>query len=350
MSKRSSSWLLERDFELPIIAKHARIAVLCGGRSSERDVSLRSGKNCYESLLRQGYLHTKLIDVDEYITHTLLDLQVDVVFLAMHGETGEDGAIQGLLEILDIPYTGNRIQASAVTMDKSLTKQLIADAGHPVLPSQTFEWNVDEGTDFEFMEELLQGIGLPMMVKPLGTGSSVGMSKVEHANDMMDAFEKAAEHGGRIMVERWATGKDITVGVINIEGIPTVTPILEMRVKNGWYDTHAKYTPGMTEFILPASLTKIETALVQQAALNIHKTLGCHGISRSDFIMQPNGEFFCLEVNSIPGMTDLSDLPAQCKEMGISYDELVKHILYTAVHTSECIASKGIKAEKSLVI
>jgi D-alanine-D-alanine ligase len=336
MSRNTASAYLLEDITpsgLPKIAQHARIAVLCGGRSSERDVSLRSGKNCYEALQRLGYANTKLIEVNEHIAQTLLELNIEIVYLAMHGETGEDGAIQGMLEILGIPYTGNRIQASAITMDKSRTKDLLRAKGLPVLPSKTFFWHPDEGADFHFLEELFQDIGLPMMVKPLNTGSSVGMTKVEHMEGLVDALDTAAQHGGMVMVETWATGQELTVGVVNMEGIPTVTPILEMRVKSGWYDTHAKYTPGMTEFILPAKLSPSDTQRVQDTALAIHTALGCHGVSRTDFIFTTTGDYYALEVNSIPGMTDLSDLPAQCAHMGVTYDMLVNHILHSAVHT-----------------
>ena len=335
-----AGWTTQASNGLPQINPSARIAVLCGGASSEREVSLRSGKNCYEALLRLGYTHVKLIEVDKYLPQVLLDLDVQVAFLATHGEQGEDGAIQGLLEILGIPYTGNRIQASAITMDKDITKRLLKAEGHPVLASKTFYWNPEEGADFHFIETLLKDIGLPMMVKPLQTGSSVGMSKVEHADELVDALDLAAVHGGYMMVERFAQGKDLTVGVINIEGIPTVTPILELRPKTGWYDTKAKYTKGLTDFILPAELTAEQTKAIQTEALAVHQTLGCHGVSRTDFVTTETNDFYILEVNSIPGMTDLSDLPAQCQAMGIGYDTLVKHVLHTAVQSPEQIAKR----------
>ncbi|XVJ51071.1 MAG: D-alanine--D-alanine ligase [Vampirovibrio sp.] len=331
-------WTNEGEHGLLHIDKTARIAVLCGGKSSERDVSLRSGQNCYQALLRLGYTHVKLIEVDRYLPQLLLDLGVHVAFLTTHGEQGEDGAIQGLLEILGIPYTGNRIQASAITMNKSMTKRILHEAGHPVLKSKTFYWNPEEGTDFRFIEALLQEIGLPMMIKPLETGSSVGMSKVEHAGELVDALNLASEHGGMLMAECFAKGKDLTVGVVQINGIPTVTPILELRPKTGWYDTKAKYTKGLTDFILPAELSPLQSEAIQQEALAVHHSLGCHGVSRTDFVTTETGDFYILEVNSIPGMTDLSDLPAQCQAMGLSYDDLVDHVLHTAVHTPEAIA------------
>lgn len=325
------------DHGLPVVETHARIAVLCGGRSSEREVSLRSGKNCYEALQRLGYQHTVLVEVDERLPEYLLHHRIDVCFMAVHGEGGEDGALQGLLEILNIPYTGNRIEASAITMNKDTTKRLLQEAGLPVLPSMTFHWNSDEGADLDLLERIMNTVGFPLMVKPLGLGSSVGMSKVATADTLADALDLAAPNGGLVMVERFAKGQDVTVGVIQYEGRLKVCPILEIRPKTDWYDFEAKYTHGMTEFILPAELPHSTTARVQATALHAHQVLGCHGVSRTDFVCTAEG-FYILETNSIPGMTDLSDLPAQAKAMGLSYDELVEAILQTAVQTPVWVA------------
>jgi D-alanine-D-alanine ligase len=316
---------------LAFVPKTAKIAVLCGGASSEREVSLRSGKNCIAALHRLGYENAVLVDVDRYIAHYLVDSAIEVAYIAMHGEQGEDGAIQGLLEILGIPYTGNGIQANAITMDKSRTKQVLKACGLPVLPSMTFYWSAEEGGDLQFMDKLMQEVGFPMMVKPVGTGSSVGMSKVDSPDQLAQALDTASGYsGGQLMVERFAVGKDLTVGTFLLEGRLQVTPILEIRPKTGWYDYHAKYTAGMTTFILPAELTATETLAVQEMALKAHQAVGCHGVSRTDFVWTPDG-FFVLEINSIPGMTDLSDLPAQCHAMGIPYDALVEALLHTAV-------------------
>jgi D-alanine-D-alanine ligase len=323
---------------LAFVPKTAKIAVLCGGASSEREVSLRSGKNCIAALHRLGYNHAVLVEVDRYIAHYLVDSAIEVAYIAMHGEQGEDGAIQGLLEILKIPYTGNSIQANAITMDKSRTKQILRDSGIPVLPSLTFYWSAEEGGDLTFMDKLMQEVGFPMMVKPVGTGSSVGMSKVDSPDKLAEALDEASAYsGGQVMVERFAIGKDLTVGTLLLNGRLQVTPILEIRPKSGWYDYEAKYTAGMTDFILPAELTAMETIAVQEMALKAHKAVGCHGVSRTDFVWTVDG-YFVLEINSIPGMTDLSDLPAQCKVMGLGYDELVEALLQSAVVAPAAIA------------
>ena len=317
------------------IAKDARIAVLCGGKSSEREVSLRSGKNCLEALHRLGYDHAVLVDVDPYVGHLLLNEGIELAFLALHGEQGEDGAIQGLLEILNIPYTGNGLQASVLTMDKALTKQLLKEAGVAVLPSTVFWWNPDEGGDLALLESLCVETGFPLMVKPVGLGSSVGMSRVEGPEALVDALNLAAEQGsGKILVEPYTEGKDITVGVLQLKtGELKTTPLLEIKPKaaGAWYDFETKYTAGATEFILPAALDETTTQAVQAMALRAHQALGCHGVSRTDFIVTADKRFFVLEVNSIPGMTDLSDLPAQCQAMGMGYDELVDTLLHSAV-------------------
>jgi D-alanine-D-alanine ligase len=309
----------------PMITKETRVGVLCGGLSSEREVSLRSGKNCFEALQRLGYSQARLIDVDRDVARGLKDLSIEVAFLALHGKYGEDGSIQGLLEILDIPYTGNRVAASALTMDKDLTKRILKEAGLPVIPSVTF--NLSNGRrDFSVGQQLRY----PVMVKPINEGSSIGMSKVNTEPDLMPALQEAAKFCQMVMVEEFVAGKSITVGVFEQDGKPVVTPILELRTKTEWYDLEAKYTEGLTEFILPAELDADTTAQIQAATLVAHQTAGCRGVSRVDFVVAPDNKFYILEINTIPGMTNLSDLPAQAKAMGVSYDDLVECILLTA--------------------
>lgn len=310
-----------------ILTKSTRIAVLCGGMSSEREVSLRSGKNCFEALQRLGYANTVMVDMDRYVAETLVKEKVEAVFLALHGKYGEDGCIQGLLEIVGIPYTGNRVAGSAITMDKDLTKIILKAKGLPVLPSVTIHKNGKPG----FPMEKFDALSFPVMVKPANEGSSIGMSKVNDKSDLEPALQVASEHCSTILVEEFMPGKSITVGVFNRNGKPVVTPILELRTKTEWYDLEAKYTEGLTEFILPAELPEDVTQAIQEMTLKAHEAVGCHGVSRVDFVVGQDNRFYILEVNTIPGMTNLSDLPAQAKCMGVSYDELVECILHTAV-------------------
>ncbi len=304
------------------------IAVLAGGRSSERAVSLRSGTNCLAALHRLGYSNAVLVDADATLTQQLLDLKPGVAFLALHGAYGEDGCVQGLLEWLDIPYTGNRVTASATGMNKHLTKAILKEAGLPILASQRIT-HTDNATVIR--ERCKQWQHYPVMVKPANGGSSVGMSKVDEPDLLLSAIQLALSVDTDVMLEAFVKGVDATVGIVDINGTPTVTPVLELRPKTGWYDETAKYTAGLTEFILPATFTDELTHTLQQLSLQAHQAMGCHGLSRVDFVVDPTANTaHILEINTMPGMTDLSDLPAQAATMGIDYDTLVAHILASA--------------------
>lgn len=309
-----------------ILNHRTRIGVLYGGLSSEREVSLRSGKNCYEALRRLGYENATLLDVDQHIARILADHKIEVAYIALHGKYGEDGCIQGLLELMGIPYTGCRVAASALTMNKALTKSVLKDAGLPVIDSVVLKTGAVNG------KPVVLTMPYPVMVKPLNEGSSIGMSKVDGPEDLKPALENAWRYCDEVMVERYVPGKSLTVGVVEVEGQPRVTPILELRpTQSEWYDLEAKYTEGGTEFILPAELPPPVTEAIQQATLRAHEAAGCRGVSRIDFVVDAHNQFYILEINTIPGMTDLSDLPAQAQAMGIGYDQLVECILKTAV-------------------
>ena len=302
-----------------------RIGVLCGGLSAEREVSLRSGRNCLEALHRLNFPNAMLIDVDRDIAAQLQKHHIEVAYLALHGTYGEDGAIQGLLELMGIPYTGNRVLASAVTMDKAATKALCAQAGFPVLPSTLLN------SPNQLTETPYTGT-YPVMVKPISQGSSVGMHKVNTPDALEAAVADAFRFSAQVMLEPYSAGQSITVGVIAQDKTLTALPILELRTKTEWYDEAAKYTEGLTTFVLPAELSPAITQAIQETTLRAHQALGCRGVSRTDYMVTPEGQYYLLEVNSIPGMTDLSDLPAQAKAAEISYDELVLAVLQSALH------------------
>lgn len=315
------------------IPKTAVIGVLCGGPSAEREVSLRSGQNCWDALQRLGYTNATLIDVDENIAQTIHNQKIEIAFLTVHGQYGEDGCIQGLLELLKIPYTGNRVTASAITMDKDITKRLLKEAGLPILPSVMLQ--AGEAHSPQAILKATQSLPFPVMVKPASQGSSVGMSKVNTPEDLPAAVAEALRHDVKVLVESYRVGQSLTVGVVEINGTPEVTPILELRPKTEWYDYEAKYTAGMTEFILPAEINAETTRNIQATTLAAHHSMGCRGVSRIDFILDAEGCYYILEVNTIPGMTTLSDLPAQAEAMGLSYDQLVEALLQTALPTAE---------------
>lgn len=306
------------------ITKDTKIGVLCGGMSSEREVSLRSGKNCFEALKRLGFQNAEIIDVDKNIAATLLEKQIEVAYIALHGKYGEDGCIQGLLDILGIPYTGSGVKASSIAMDKEFTKRVLKSQNLPVIPSII----VNSYSDLAGKEFSLK---YPLMIKPVCEGSSIGMKKVNSPVELEEAVKDAAKYNTGVMLEEYLEGKSITVGVLDIGEKTIATPILEFRTKTEWYNFEAKYTEGMTEFILPAEIDENLTKEIQDLSIRSHKAIDAKGMSRVDFVVTPDGKPFILEINTIPGMTDLSDLPAQSKAMGISYDELVKIILNSAI-------------------
>lgn len=302
------------------IQKDAKIAVLCGGMSSEAEVSRRSGKNCYEALLRLGYKNAKLVEVTENIAK---DLQgFDIAYNALHGKYGEDGCIQGLLELMKIPYTGCGVMSSAVCMNKEYTKKVLSSAGLPLIKSVL----VTKGDN---LYEKVKPLKYPMMVKPVSEGSSLGMAKVSNSDELVKAVFEASKYKQDIMIEEYLEGVSTTVGILEKDNELVATEILEFRTHTEWYDYEAKYTKGMTDFIIPAELSEEMTQRVKYISIQAFKVCGCSGVSRVDFLITEDTPYI-LEVNTSPGMTDTSDLPAQAAAMGISYDELVEIILRSA--------------------
>ena len=302
------------------IQKETKIAVLCGGMSSEAEVSRRSGKNCYEALLRLGYKNAKLVEVTENIAKDLEGF--DIAYNALHGKYGEDGCIQGLLELMKIPYTGCGVMSSAVCMNKEYTKKVLSSAGLPLIKSVL----ISKGDN---LYEKVKSLKYPMMVKPVSEGSSLGMAKVSNADELVKAVFEASKYKQDIMIEEYLEGVSTTVGILEKENKLVATEILEFRTHTEWYDYEAKYTKGMTEFTIPAELSDEMTQKVKDISIQAFKVCGCSGVSRVDFLITEDTPYI-LEVNTSPGMTDTSDLPAQAAAMGISYDELVEIILQSA--------------------
>ena len=288
--------------------------------SSEAEVSRRSGKNCYEALLRLGYKNAKLVEVTENIAK---DLQgFDIAYNALHGKYGEDGCIQGLLELMKIPYTGCGVMSSAVCMNKEYTKKVLSSAGLPLIKSVL----VTKGDN---LYEKVKPLKYPMMVKPVSEGSSLGMAKVSNSDELVKAVFEASKYKQDIMIEEYLEGVSTTVGILEKDNKLVATEILEFRTHTEWYDYEAKYTKGMTDFIIPAELSEEMTQRVKDISIQAFKVCGCSGVSRVDFLITEDTPYI-LEVNTSPGMTDTSDLPAQAAAMGISYDELVEIILRSA--------------------
>ena len=306
------------------INKNSKIAILCGGMSSEAEVSRRSGKNCYMALQRLGYSNSELVEVDANISEKLKNGKYDYAYNALHGKYGEDGCIQGVLEILRIPYTGCGVMSSAICMNKEYTKRILSSCPDIPMAKSVF---VQKGED---VEEKTADLKFPVITKPVSEGSSFGMTKVNSRQELKSAYEEAIKYNDDVLIEEFIDGVFVTVGVLEKDGKNFATEILEIRPKNEWYDFEAKYTAGMSEFILPAKLDDELTKRTKDIAVKSHEIAGCRGVSRVDFMIGNDGIPYVIEINTSPGMTDTSDLPAQCKVMGIDYDNLVQIILNEA--------------------
>jgi D-alanine-D-alanine ligase len=306
--------------------KTKTIGVLMGGLSGERPVSLRSGRNCLNALLKSGYRAVE-IDALQDVSRRINEAGVEVAFLALHGRYGEDGTIQGLLEIMGIPYTGSGVLASALGMNKVAAKKVVVSSG---LPTPDYV-EVAAGEDAEAAAAaIVERLGLPVMLKPVQEGSSLGVSKCKTPEQVESCLEDGLSEFGRMLAEQFVSGTEITVGVIDRGGRLEALPILQLVPKNEFYDYEAKYTEGMTEFILPARLEPAVYQRAGEAALAVFEAIGCRGYSRVDMMVDAEGTPWFVEVNTLPGMTELSDLPAQALAAGISYEELVETILLTA--------------------
>lgn len=309
------------------INKNSKIAVLCGGLSNEREVSLRSGRNVFKALVELEYKDVTLIDVQRDIASVLKDTKIEFAINMLHGRYGEDGCIQGVLEFLNIPYSGCGTKASAICMDKIMTKKVLSSVKEiPLIKSV----NVTK----DDYKEKIRELNYPVIIKPANEGSSIGMTKVNSLQELDCAMEEALKCDKEILIEEYLQGKSATVGVLERkreDGSTETfaTPILGFKTKTEWYDYEAKYTKGLTEFILPADFDEKLTAKIQDLAIKAHKACSCRGVSRVDFLVYDNIPYI-LEINTNPGMTDTSDLPAQAKEMGIDYNELTEIILKTA--------------------
>lgn len=305
------------------IDKSAKIAVLAGGMSSEAEISKRSGKGCFDALKSLGYVNAELVVVDENIAQTLKNGKFDYAYNALHGKYGEDGCIQGVLEILQIPYTGCGVMSSSVCMNKEYTKRILSTCKDIPLIKSVF---VKKGED---VVEKTKTLNFPLITKPVNEGSSFGMTKVNSPDELESAYLDAIKYNDDVLIEEYLVGKAATVGVIGDGAERIVTEILEMRPKHEWYDYECKYTKGMTEFVLPAEISKEMTEKVKKIALKAFEAAGCSGVSRVDFHIVDDVPYV-LEINTSPGMTETSDLPAQAAAMGIDYANLVQLILNSA--------------------
>lgn len=302
------------------------IAVLWGGWSDEREVSHASSTACAKALVEAGFARVDLLDVaQDNFACTLANGGYDVAFIGMHGAYGEDGCIQGLCEILHIPYTGSHVLASAMAADKNVSKTIFARAGLPVAKSVT----VWEGEPVD-TDALVAELGLPLFVKPAVNGSSYGVSKVYEKEQLLAAIALALESDDHALVESCVEGTEITVPVVGNKA-PRALPIVEIVTGADFYDLTVKYEPTELHHVIPARLDEQTYEKACELAVRAHKALGCSGVSRSDFIVTEAGVPVILETNTIPGMTESSLLPDSAAHAGISFGELVKELVELAL-------------------
>ena len=296
-------------------AAFGRVAVLMGGRAAERDISLRSGAAVEAALQRRG-VAARAVDTAGDVLAELEAGGYDRAFIALHGRGGEDGVIQGALEVLGLPYTGSGVLASALSMDKLRSKQLWQGAGLPTPPCAVLS-----GRDS--LAGAVDSLGLPLIVKPVHEGSSLGMSRVEDADALAPAWEKARALDREVLAERWVAGTEYTAAILGEE----VLPLIRIETPRAFYDFEAKYEAGDTRFHCPCGLSAERERALQALALQAFRALGCEGWGRVDLICDGEGRPWLIEVNTVPGMTDHSLVPMAARAAGMDFDELVWRIL-----------------------
>lgn len=298
--------------------KNKKIGVLMGGLSAEREVSLKSGAAVHKALLARGY-NAVAIDVGRDLSRLLTEEKIEAAFVCLHGRYGEDGAVQGLLELMGIPYTGSGVLASALAMDKIFAKKIFTASGLTITPHLVVrQGNIPTLSELPF--------GLPVVVKPSREGSSVGVSIVKSAEEFPKALESAFRYDTEILVEKYVKGREIQVGILDEKGIGAI----EIVPKNEFYDFEAKYTDGMATHIMPAPLPQDRYDGLLRLGERAHAALGCSGYSRVDFIVTEANEAYLLEVNTLPGMTALSLLPEIAQHAGVGFEDLVERIICSA--------------------
>lgn len=298
-------------------SKFGKVAVMFGGTSAEREVSLRSGAAVLAALQKQG-VDAHAFDPKDQPLSALTAAGFDRVFIVLHGRGGEDGTIQGALQLMGLPYTGSRVLGSALAMDKIRCKWLFQAQGLP-----TAKFLVAEAGKQLNYQDILQQLAGKVMVKPANEGSSIGMSAASTAQELEQALAVAFQYDADVLVEQWIQGREFTVTVLNGKALP----IVEMRTPRSFYDYEAKYQSNSTEYLCPAPLTADQTAFLQQAATAAFTAVGASGWGRVDAMLDGQGNFYLLEVNTVPGMTEKSLVPMAAKAAGLTFEQLVLQIL-----------------------
>jgi D-alanine-D-alanine ligase len=309
----------------------ARLVVLRGGHSMERDVSFVTGRRVTHALERLGH-EVHPLDIEETTTQRLAELAPEAAFICLHGPGGEDGTVQALLETLGIPYTGSGPLSSIRCLDKDYAKRAMQAAGIPTPPMRTFlRRAMNEMGAAAALGPAAEYLGYPLAVKPAREGSSFGLSRVEEPEALIEAVYEAFGYDAKILLERWVTGAEISVPILEPAGEePKVLGLVEIRPREGAYNFEAKYTPGATDFAIPAEITAEAAERIEEIALKTYQILGCSGFARVDTILE-SGTPWILDTKTIPGFTETSTLPLAAEAAGISFERLVKTILEAAL-------------------
>jgi D-alanine-D-alanine ligase len=299
----------------------------------ERDISLITGTRVQHALERLGH-EVHVLDIEDPTTEALIEISPDAAFICLHGPGGEDGTVQALLETLRIPYTGSGPLSSIRCMDKDYAKRAIRAAGIPTPPFRTFfRRAMNEMGAAAALDAAADSLGYPLVVKPAREGSSFGLSRVEAPDQLLDAVYEAFGYDAKILLERWVDGTEVSVPILEPAGeAPKALGLVEIRPREGAYNFEAKYTPGATDFAIPAEISAEVAVRLEETALKTYELLGCSGFARVDTIVE-NGTLLVLDVKTVPGFTETSTFPLAAEAAGISFESLIETILETTLHT-----------------
>ena len=310
-----------------MISTDAKIAVIMGGNSAEADVSRSSARGVIEAL-NQNYSRVHGVELDRNIATTLADINPDVVFPILHGPPGEDGTLQGFLEILGYRYVGSDVHGSAFAMDKIVAKEVFRGAGLPVVSQTVVEKRQGVAAA---VEQVIRELGHYVVVKPARQGSAIGVTLVENANELHQGIDSAFSYDDRLLVEQRIDGREITVGVIDHDNGTDAFQVIEIVTpENTWYDFDHRYTEGWSDHLMPAELPDEQTRQLQSVAISAHQALGCRDLSRADFVVTSDA-IYLLEVNTLPGMTPTSLYPDGARAYGLDFPALVSHLVERAL-------------------
>ena len=308
--------------------KDTKVLVLMGGVSTEREVSLKSGEGVYGALIEAGFNAVKL-DVTYDNISEIQKIKPDVAFIALHGKGGEDGSIQGLLEWMNIPYTGPGISASSICMDKILTKKLMIQSG--IRTPEFLEFYVNDGFSYDKIEKSIESaLGFPVVLKSSCQGSSIGVEIVKEKAQLRSVIDSLVSYGDSILAEKFVEGIEVTVPIMG-NNEPSVLPIIEILSENEFYDYESKYTSGMSHHLIPARIGDDVKKRIEETAIQAYRAAGCRGLSRIDFIIDKNNTPYFIEINTSPGMTGVSLFPESAKYAGIEFPQLVDKIVKLAL-------------------